>query len=38
MKKSYMSKTTRHDTNKYDCQSCSKEKEKARRLKQRKIL
>lgn len=38
MKKSCASRTTRQDTNKYNCQTCSKEKEKIRRLKQRKIL
>ena len=30
MKKSWNSKTSRHDTNKYDCQTCSKKQEKAR--------
>jgi len=37
MKKSYNSRTTRHDTNKYNCQNCSKEQEKLRRIKQGKI-
>jgi len=34
MKKSWASKTSRKDHNKYNCQRCSKEQEKARRRRQ----
>ena len=34
LKKSWFSNSTRRDTNKYNCQTCNKEQEKARRIKQ----
>lgn len=34
LKKSWVSRSTRQSNNKYDCQSCNKEREKNRRVNQ----